>query len=37
MGGVGLMHGIKTPQQDFALKMRGAYARWGGYLRDTTV
>ena len=36
------MHGIKIPQQDFALKMPGgAYARGGGgggvYLWDTTV
>ena len=28
------MRGIKIPQQDFA---RGAYARGGAYLRDTTV
>ena len=33
-GGGGLMHGIKIPQQDFALKMQG---RGGAYLRDTTV
>ena len=35
----GLMHGIKIPQQDFALKRQGggAYARGGAYLRDTTV
>ena len=26
----GLMHGIKFPQQDFALKMQGAYALGGG-------
>ena len=32
-GGGGLMHGIKIPQQDFALKMQG---RGGAYLRDTT-
>ena len=32
------MHGIKIPQQDFALKMQGgAYARGGAYLWDTTV
>ena len=36
------MRGIKIPQQDFALKMRGgggggAYARGEAYLRDTTV
>ena len=33
------MHGIKIPQQDFALKMQGGLcARGGGaYLRDTTV
>ena len=24
------MHGIKIPQQDFALKMQGAYVRGGG-------
>ena len=24
------MHGIKIPQEDFALKMRGAYAQGGG-------
>ena len=30
-GEEGLMHGIKIPQQDFALKMPGgAYARGGG-------
>ena len=29
-GGVGTMRGIKIPQQDFALKGRGAYARGGG-------
>ena len=33
----GLMRGIKIPQQDFALKMQGAYARGGAYLWDTTV
>ena len=32
--GEGLMHGIKIPQQDFALKMQG---RGGAYLRDTTI
>ena len=40
------MRGIKIPQQDFVLKMQGAYAWWwwgggggggGVYLRDTTV
>ena len=34
------MYGIKTPQQDFALKMQGGLMREGGggaYLRDTTV
>ena len=33
------MHGIKIPQQDFALKMQvgGAYAQGGAYLWDTTV
>ena len=40
-GGGGLMHGIKIPLHDFALKMQGggggAYARGGVYLRDTTV
>ena len=28
------MHGIKIPQQDFALKMQG---RGGAYLQDTTI
>ena len=28
-----LMSGIKTPQQDFALKLQGG----GAYLRDTTI
>ena len=38
-GGGGLMRRIKTPQQDFVLKMQGggAYTRGGVYLRDTTV
>ena len=39
-GGGGVMHGIKIPQQDFALKMPGGSlcARGAGaYLRDTTV
>ena len=34
------MRGIKTPQQYFALKIKGgggAYARGRAYLRDTTV
>ena len=33
------MRRIKTPQQDFALKMQGggAYVQEGAYLRDTTV
>ena len=33
------MHGIKIPPQDFPLKIRirGAYARGGAYLQDTTV
>ena len=30
-GGGGLMHGIKTPQQDFALKMQGGLMRDGGH------
>ena len=34
LGVGGLMRGIKIPQQDFALKMRGG---GGGYLGDTTV
>ena len=29
--GGGLMHGIKTPQQDFALKMQGGLMRDGGH------
>ena len=31
------MRRIKIPQQDFALKMQGAYERGGAYLWDTTV
>ena len=32
------MYSIKISLQDLALKMQGgAYARGGGYLRDTTV
>ena len=35
LGGWGLMHGIKIPQQEYVLKMQGgAYARGGVYLRD---
>ena len=30
LGGGGLMHGIKIPQQDFALKMQGGLMRKGG-------
>ena len=43
LGGGGLKHRIKIPQQDFALKRQGggggggAYARGGAYLRDTRV
>ena len=34
----GLMHGIKLPLQDFALKMQEGLMREGeAYLRDTTV
>ena len=31
------MRGIKIPQQDFALKMRGGLCARGAHLRDTTV
>ena len=34
------MHGIKIPQQDFALKMQGGLMcerGWGAYLHDTAV
>ena len=38
LGGGGLMHGIKIPQQEFAGKNAGgAYARGVAYSRDTTV
>ena len=37
LGGGRLMHGIKIPQQDFALKMGGLIREGKAYLRDTTV
>ena len=32
-----VMHGIKIPQYEFALKMQGGLCARGAYLRDTTV